>query len=600
VIKKCTTQLERLAHSPYLPALLALLAFCLTLPALQGGLAGDDYIQLYTYSNVASRPNDGSLFGMFSFLNGDPALNQRAIESGQLPWWTDPNLRITFWRPVTEATHWIDYQLWLDSPALMHLHSLLWYALLVFLAARTYARLMPDARTSALAGLLFAVNYSHAVCIGWIAGRNALVTAVFGVVCLLAHARWRSSGNLKSAAVAAAALSLSLLSAEAGIAVCAYLFSYMVFLDEAPLKRRLLSLLPYVGIVLVWKLFHSGLGYGASHSGFYLDPTSEPLAFLHAALHRWPLLLFALITDLPIGFFLLASQATRSSMVLIAMISTTLLAIVLLPLVIKQRLARFYILAIVLAIIPACAVVPDNRLLLIASFGGCGLMSMIFANWFSRSDSGRPWILRIPQTGFVIVLLFMKSLLSVVAFPGSINGQAEYLEYISTNPALNLPVEGRLSEKQLFFINTPLSAMMSNMIPAVRRYHMLDLPASIYTLGPGDTELSIWRVDANELIIEAKDGFAIGMDEIFRSSSAHFHAGDKIRLAAMTVEVLSVTDEFRPKTVAFRFSSAIDDPSKAFLHWDNGRYRQLELPKPGNVIHLAAIDSMQFVRERWE
>ena len=39
------------------------------------------------------------------------------MDAGMTGWWTDPNLVMAYFRPVTVLTHVVDYALWPDSPA---------------------------------------------------------------------------------------------------------------------------------------------------------------------------------------------------------------------------------------------------------------------------------------------------------------------------------------------------------------------------------------------------------------------------------------------------------------------------------------------------
>jgi hypothetical protein len=64
------------------------------------------------------------------------------IDFGLFPWWTSPGLRLAFFRPLSAISMWVDYQLWPNLPALMHLHSLLLYAALVAAATLLYRRLL--------------------------------------------------------------------------------------------------------------------------------------------------------------------------------------------------------------------------------------------------------------------------------------------------------------------------------------------------------------------------------------------------------------------------------------------------------------------------
>jgi hypothetical protein len=176
------------------PLFMGLLACLLALPALRVGLIGDDYFhrtillhrgELATYMNPFT--------DLFAFIkNGEVA--ERMRELGYLPWWSDPNIKVSLFRPLTALTHMLDYALWPDNFALQHLQSLAWFGAGVALVAALY-RMVPgtSAVAALLAGLLFAVDDSHTFPAGWIANRNALLCLVFGVLTLLAHLRWRKT-----------------------------------------------------------------------------------------------------------------------------------------------------------------------------------------------------------------------------------------------------------------------------------------------------------------------------------------------------------------------------------------------------------------------
>lgn len=62
------------------------------------------------------------------------------IETGLGAWWTSSHLRIVFFRPIASLTHMLDHAPCPSSPALMHLHSIAWYAALVAIVIALYRR----------------------------------------------------------------------------------------------------------------------------------------------------------------------------------------------------------------------------------------------------------------------------------------------------------------------------------------------------------------------------------------------------------------------------------------------------------------------------
>ena len=69
--------------------------------------------------------HDTAAAEQFRFLH--PSVNADLMDQGIIPWWSVADVRITFFRPLSTLTHWLDFQLWPESHEMMHVHSLLWY-----------------------------------------------------------------------------------------------------------------------------------------------------------------------------------------------------------------------------------------------------------------------------------------------------------------------------------------------------------------------------------------------------------------------------------------------------------------------------------------
>ncbi len=83
------------------------LALLLTAPSLLVGLQLDDYFHwgLVTQQNPVLHTNSpASPYGLFSFLDGDPGRVLDLTNLGLLPWWSNPEVKYAFWRPLAEFT----------------------------------------------------------------------------------------------------------------------------------------------------------------------------------------------------------------------------------------------------------------------------------------------------------------------------------------------------------------------------------------------------------------------------------------------------------------------------------------------------------------
>jgi hypothetical protein len=197
----------------------------LTLPALWVGWQFDDYSQRMTMLgfNELVHPGPLGFWDVFSFLKGNQQIADLAKNIGIIPWWTPSDLRLSFFRPLSALTMWLDYKLWSDWPSLMHLQSMFWYAALVAAATALYRHFMGLTVVAGLAALFFAVDHSHALPVAWLADRNALLAAFFGILCLLSYDKWRQEGRKWHGVLCPAYLALGLLSGEMAVAVVAYL-----------------------------------------------------------------------------------------------------------------------------------------------------------------------------------------------------------------------------------------------------------------------------------------------------------------------------------------------------------------------------------------
>ena len=54
--------------------------------------------------------------------------NRLLVDLGAMPWWVHPEIKISFFRPLTGLTHWFDYEFYPETPFLMHLQNLIWLA----------------------------------------------------------------------------------------------------------------------------------------------------------------------------------------------------------------------------------------------------------------------------------------------------------------------------------------------------------------------------------------------------------------------------------------------------------------------------------------
>ncbi len=591
----------------HLPWHLAALALLVGSPALDLGWHVDDHVHRAVLTGLAEFPEaERGPAELFAFVRGDRTETLRTIDRGLWPWWSSEDLKLAFFRPVTGASHALDYALWPGSAKLMHLHSLLWFALAVALAAGLYRRLLGATATAGLAGLLFVLDDAHALPIAWIANRNATIAAVFGLLTLSAHDRWRRDGWRPGMVLTPLALLLAVLANEGAVAVGGILTAYALCLDRAAWKSRLLSLLPCAGVGLLWAAAYKAMGYGAAGSALYVDPATTPLRFAGAVAERLPLLLRAQWALPNAEFNMLLSESAGRTLWWLSVALLALLAALLLPLARRHATARFFALGMLAALLPACATFPSDRLLFLGGFGAMGLLALLLADL--RRRARRPTMAGRLAAAAAALLLAIHLAIAPLTLAVMIRG-IRAMGVAFDGPAASLPTDPRVADQLVLIVNTP-SALVSSYGVLIQAIHGRPSPPRALVLGSGIYPTEVERRDERTVVIRPQGGYLLppgapptetaempsfspmyafqAFELLFRGLDEPFTLGWRLELTGVTVEVVELTAAGRAAAVSFTFDRRLEDPSLRWLRWDDGVYAPFTPPPAGERAVLPA------------
>jgi hypothetical protein len=549
-----------------------LIAVLLVLPSLAGGLAFDDYVHRLT---VHGNPFFAQVSGLdvFRFADGDPEHGRALLERGVMPWFSRPDARLAFLRPLASISHWIDYR-GLDLPPwVMHAENIAWYALLVFGAALLYRRAIAAA---GVAAFLYAVDFGHALPVGWLANRNALLAGAFGVFAIVAHDRARRDGWRLGNVVGPACFALALAGGEAGLGALAYVVAHALTLDRAPWPRRALALAPYVSVAAAWQILYRALGYGAVGSAFYVDPGHAPGAFLEAVVTRAPILLAGEITLLPPEVAGPLSRTETLWLAAVAVIVCALFASAILPILRREAGARFMALGALLGLPFACATYPASRLLILPGIGVCGLLALLFADVAAR----------IERRGFARAAShFARAAHLYVApclLPLAVLAPAALQRLVETC-APDLPEANGFAGRTVVVARAP-SFLLAGYRFAVPREEIRAVP-TLRVLGTTLAPTELRRTDAFTLEIRAPAGLTGDpTSRLYRDTP--MHVGETVVLPDMRATVLEIDDEGAPRVVAFRFATPLEDPARTWVAWDGSRFVPFTPPAAGGAVAL--------------
>ena len=580
---------HKLMTHRYLPVMVALLAVVLTLPSLTVGWLGDDYwhrlffcgkdIGLDQTMNPTEYPLD-----IFRFMTGDPEHIAKLREIG-IPWWTYEKVRGAFWRPVTAVTHWLDYQLWPENPVWMHGQSVLWYGLLALVVAIYYRRLMGVTWAAGLAGLLYAIDDARGTPVGFLANRNILICAFFGILALIAHDRWRHGGKHRWAVVAVLLLLVSLLAKESGISVCAYLIAYALFIDSGSWRGRAASLAPYLVVIIVWRLVWTELGYGVYGLGGYVDPLQDPVHFIQALITRAPVLLLGQWALPPADVYIIAG-VNRAALIIGALIVMVLVGIGLIPLLQLNRISRFWLTGMILSVVPICSTFPSDRMLIFVGIGAMGLLGQFICSVWGRD---KIQINNFLHRWLVVVLGVIFILIHLVEAP-------PVLMHRSANPfgsrklihayMVDVEMDKSVEQQDVIVVNPPVPLMVAYM-PVMRAFAGEPVPRRVRTLSSGGTDVQVYRRGEKCLVVRPRGGyFTFYFDKLFRNEQHPLKLNEKIMMNGMTAEVTEITDDKRPAEAAFYFDVPLEDKSLRWLQWKEGKFVPFVPPPVGEQAEL--------------
>ena len=569
--------------------------------SITSGLAADDHIhQLIVSGSHEIRGIASDRLDMFRFAT--PATTPLLMTDGVFPWWADPNVNFGFWRPLTSLLHYVDHVLWNDSAVLMHVHTMLWYAIGLIGLWWLYRAMITEHWVAALALFIYALDDARGGPLTWIANRHAVIGTTLSIWSLWAYHRARvaitherSESQLPTDLLAWGLFVLALLASQGSASTCGYLFAHACFLERDSWRRRAMRLVPYGLAVIAWGMISRALGYGVHGSDVYFDPIAQPLLYARALLERGPILWLGQLAApwseiwnlLPLFAPWMMPVLFSAALLLIAA-----WAHVLAPLWRTNPTTRFFVVGAVLSTLPAAAAFPADRLLTWVAIGASAFTAQFLGRFVDGRRSTPPATRSLIASLIALSVVVFHLALAPLLLPGRAIGTA------STRRSLDLadnsvPQTPDISDKTVVIVNPPSDAYVGY-IPFRRAADHVPRPACIRWLATGLTDVTVERVDARTLRVHQNGGYLQAMSEqLLRSPRTPFTLGQRIELKDFSVEVTKLMPDGRPLEVLVRFGHPLEDRRYLWLMWKDKGYVPFRLPTLGERVTVPRFDPMK-------
>lgn len=578
--------------------------------ALWIGFITDDYLQLAMVEG--SFPVTREPWDLFRFVQDDPAERRALMGAGFLPWWAAEDLRLGMLRPLASLTFVVDVQLFGTHAVGHHLHSAMWWVVMVSGAAAVLGAVAPP-RLALCAFALFVADESHGPLLTWLANRSASMATAAGLWALWAHLRWRIGGWRPGRPLSIALAALGLGCGEYAVPVLAYLVAFEWAGMGDATRDRVRALVPFAVAVGLYLAIRGALHLGMQGSGIYVDPTRDPAGFAIALVGRGPALVADLVLGVPARWWNLGSPWTDAILglhlfdaatwrrlpdwqtvhVVIGVMATVAAVFAVRFGARAQRSAvRRHVSWLALgaagSIVPVVGSYPSSRLLLAAQLG----TSVVVATAVVRGVSHlRRWLRR-PRRRWVggAAVGITAAWIHLWGAPHRSLDRLvhDWNLHTATRRALLHPrLDALAVEHPHWVILSAQDQSTAQIAPYLRRAHGRPAPVSAWLLSAAPHPHDLVGVDARtfDLVILGGTWLQGGFERLFREPDEEpLHKGDAIDAGGFTATVLETRGRGL-RRVRFRFDTP-PGPDTAFVHATAQGLVAIEPPGPGARIRL--------------
>ena len=580
--------LRLLTRTP--PWLAALLGLFVLLPTVGMGFYVDDHVhQLVLDGTLDQGPMRP--WALYDFgTRGD--WQGAGPDTGAFPWWTGPEWKTRFLRPVSSVYLWGAHAIFGAWAPGYHLLGLALFAWLVVLLHGLFRRLGMSPAAANAGAAVFALADCSVLPVGWPANVNTLLAALLSVLALRAVVAGEGSEPLSSGRIARGLLCAvcAALAKESGVVVLLFVGGVLAFqARRAPGRGRLFLA---AGIAFLLVAVHATVyvqaGYG-THSAFYATPWSDPARFSRNLVLLATGGLASLFGPFPFDAAALFPP--------VAWVIAGVGALLAWPFALWiGRSLRGHPLALPLALWTAATLAfqagapSADRLLFLPTLGVAGLLGLFLERRLMSASSrgGTPSTdARLPRlaTHALVLSLTVGSGAYALLQSAGMRQSSSYLRSTTLATDVGSP---ELGHRDLLVLQTE-SQVHAFTLGSTWAYGSedRDLAFWIFQMGPRPLRWTRTADRAFELETLGEPFLSQPFELPYLSGPADVPVGTRWRTTLFEVEALAV-DPRGPTRLAFTFQRSLDDAALRFLRPARGRLVEVAPPAVGASIELPA------------
>jgi hypothetical protein len=556
-------------------------AILLALPFLNAPLLQDDVVHRVMLLDK-TRDLHWSPLDLYDFIGAPRRTAPLLRDRGFLPWFAADDLKLRFFRPLSSGVLAADARTFGERVWASRLHSLAWFLAILAGVGAVHRRFLSPP-SAALGTLIYAVAAGHTMPVGWIAARSSLLCSAFALLSFWLYVRERQDGWWPGRWLALLAFACGLLAGEMGLGALALIAAWEVLGRHEPRRRRIVAVVPFVGMTVIYLAAYIAMGYGVRGTGGYIGFTSG-VAGAAGAVRHFLILMGELTAATPSDA---VGTASATAQTLAAVWGLLMTLVVWAAFRLSRTHAdhrdtsamRWLPAAAAAAALPGVFALVGGRVLTLALVPASGVVAIVIVAGVSVMVRGRRrfrqrLLVIVPTVGLVIGHLFAAPVIRIAMAKLLTRLAVEQHDLAALAPECKGEMVLAVAADPTVATYVPATLAFRNRGPEHVR---------VLSMAPRDHRIENVTTSGFDLVTLGGARIRTVWEQLYGSHP--MASGTRVTLSSLTAQVIEEQDGI-PVRVRFDFGDPLDSGRLCFFQWRDSRLAQFTPPKPHQVVDL--------------